>query len=155
MTTPACLRQSKKEKGKRKKSEAESSMDRPEKKNDLEERLFAFSLRVIRLYQTLTKHSETGRILGRQLLRSATSIGANYQEGQGGQSRADFVSKTSIALKESRETHYWLHLVIGSDLLPKSLIADLLDESDQIKRILGAIVSRCKLNTKKPRGNGA
>jgi four helix bundle protein len=125
-------------------------MNSPTKKNDLEERLFAFSLRIIRLHQRLVKQSDAGRILGRQVLRSGTSIGANYQEGQGGQSRADFISKTSIALKEARETHYWLRLILGSDLLPSKLLADLLDESEQIKRILGAIVSRCKQKPPRP-----
>jgi four helix bundle protein len=111
---------------------------------DLEERLFAFSLRIIRLFQKLTKHSELGRVLGKQLLRSGTSIGANYQEGQAGQSRSDFVCKTSIALKEARETHYWLRLVIAADILPAALFTDLLDESEQIKKILGAIVARSR-----------
>lgn len=114
------------------------------KPNDLEDRLFAFSLRIVRLYQKLAKHSDLGRVLGKQLLRSGTSIGANYQEAQAGQSRLDFISKTSIALKEARETHYWLRIVIGSDLVPIEMMSDLLDESNQIKRILGAIVARCK-----------
>jgi four helix bundle protein len=125
-------------------------MNSPAKKHDLEERLFAFSLRVIRLHQRLSKLPDAGRILGRQVLRSGTSIGANYQEGQGGQSRADFISKTSIALKEARETHYWLRLIVGSDLLQSKLLADLLNESEQIKKTLGAIVSRCKQKTSKP-----
>lgn len=114
------------------------------KANDLEERLFAFSLRIVRLYQKLAKQSELGRVLGKQLLRSGTSIGANYQEAQAGQSRLDFISKTSIALKEARETHYWLRIVIGSDLVPIEMMSDLLDETNQVKRILGAIVARCK-----------
>jgi four helix bundle protein len=88
------------------------------KGNELEERLFAFSLRIIRLYQRLAKASDLGRIFGKQVLRSGTSIGANYQEAQGGQSRADFISKTSIALKEARETHYWLRLVVESIAKP-------------------------------------
>jgi four helix bundle protein len=117
--------------------------------NDLEERLFAFSLRIIRLYQRLAKSSELGRIFGKQLLRSGTSIGANYQEAQGGQSRADFISKTSIALKEARETHYWLRLVVESNLLPSPMMASLLDESNQLKKILGAIVVRCRKKSKK------
>ena len=139
-----------KEKGKRKKEKSEKLMERPENKNDLEERLFAFSLRVVRLYQRLCKHSDMGRIFGKQLLRSGTSIGANYQEAQAGQSRADFISKASVSLKEARETHYWLRLVIESELVQRELIADLLDESDQIKRILGAIVARCKQKYARP-----
>ncbi len=118
------------------------------RKNDLDERLFAFSLRIVRLYQRLAKHSELGRILGRQLLRSGTAIGANYQEGQAGQSRKDFINKTAIALKEARETHYWLRLVVGSDLLPPDLVRDLACESEQIKKILGAIVVRCRKRDK-------
>ena len=123
-------------------------MDPAVKKNDLEERLFAFSLRIVKLYQKLSKQSDVGRIFSKQLLRSGTSIGANYQEAQAGQSRKDFISKTSIALKEARETHYWIRLVIGSNLLPSRLVESLLDESDQIQRILGAIVARCKKRTK-------
>ena len=115
-----------------------------QKANDLEERLFAFSLRVIRLYQKLAKLSELRRILGKQLLRSGTSIGANYQEGQAGQSRSDFISKTSISLKEARETHYWLRILAGANVIPTNLLDNLLDESDQIKKILGAIVARSK-----------
>jgi four helix bundle protein len=121
------------------------------KPNDLEERLFAFSLRIVRLYQKLSKNSELGRILGRQLLRSGTSIGANYQEGQAGQSRVDFVSKTNIALKEARETHYWPRILMGSNEFAANLLSDLLDESDQLKRILGAIVARCKQKDRKAR----
>jgi four helix bundle protein len=119
------------------------------KPNDLEERLFAFSLRIVRLYQKLSKHSELGRILGRQILRSGTSIGANYQEGQAGQSRADFVSKTNIAMKEARETHYWLRILIGSNEFAPNLLSDLLDESEQLKRMLGAIVARCRQKDRK------
>ncbi|MBI2806715.1 MAG: four helix bundle protein [Planctomycetes bacterium] len=119
-----------------------------EKTQDLQERLFAFSLRIVRLYQKLAKNSELGRVLGQQVLRSGTSVGANYQEGQAGQSRLDFISETSIALKEARETHYWLRLVVGAELLPLSLIADLLNESEQLARILGAIVARSKKKDK-------
>jgi len=77
-------------------------------KRDLCERTFRSAGRIGRLCQTLDERPGVARTLGRQLLRSGTSIGANLEEGQAGQSRADFMSKYSIASKEARETHYWL-----------------------------------------------
>jgi four helix bundle protein len=112
---------------------------------DLEERFFAFALRVVRLCQKLDQ-KPVGRTLARQVLRSGTSIGANYQEGQAGQSRADFISKCAIALKEARETHYWLRLIMASELVAPELMNDLLAEAEQLPRILGAIVSRSRAN---------
>jgi len=82
-----------------------------EKPRDIRERTFAFALEIARLCQRLEKQSGVHRTLGRQLLRSGTSIGANMEEAQAGQSRADFVSKCAIALKEARETTYWLRLI--------------------------------------------
>ncbi len=118
-----------------------------DKQNDLEERLFAFSFRVIRLCKILQGKTGVGRSLGNQVLRSGTSIGANYQEGQAGHSRADFIAKTNIALKEACETHYWLRLIAHSSLTDPSLLDNLIEEADQIKKILGAIVTRSR---KKP-----
>jgi len=74
-------------------------------KRDLRERTFRFTGRIVRLCQTLDGRPGVARTLGRQLLPSGTSIGANVEEGQAGQNRADFMSKHSIASKEARETH--------------------------------------------------
>jgi four helix bundle protein len=79
-------------------------------------------------------------------LRSGTSIGANVEEAQAGQSRADFSSKYSIALKEARETIYWLRLLKESGFLPKENRDDLLEEADEIARIIGAIIVKSKRN---------
>jgi len=106
--------------------------------------LFAFSLRIIRLCQELDRKSGVSRILSRQLLKAGTSVGANYEEAQAGQSRADFISKTSISLKEARETHYWLRLLAASEIVPVAMLSDLLEESEEISKILGSIVSRSK-----------
>jgi len=76
-----------------------------EGRRDIEERTFAFALS-ISLCQQLERKPGAGRLLARQLLRSGTSVGANVEEAQAGQSRADFISKYSIALKEIREAHY-------------------------------------------------
>jgi four helix bundle protein len=76
------------------------------KPQDIKERTFSFALEIIKFAQSMDFRNEALRTLGRQLLRSGTSIGANVEEAQAGQSRADFTSKYAIALKESRETIY-------------------------------------------------
>jgi len=82
------------------------------------------------------------------LLRSGTSIGANLEEAQAGQSRADFVSKCSIALKECRETIYWLRLMSAHKLIEADQLKRLTNEADEIRRILSTIVLRTKQNNR-------
>ena len=87
----------------------------------------AFALRIIKLYQHLQDRGE--HIISKQLLRSGTSIGANIAEGRYAQSKADFMTKYSIALKEASESRYWLELLLESGILPdsesfRSIIAD-------------------------------
>ncbi len=77
-------------------------------------------------------------------LKAGTSVGANVEEAQAGQSRPDFISKNSIALKEARETHYWLRLLIAAKILPENKLAALRDEAEELKRILGSIVVSAK-----------
>jgi len=79
-------------------------------------------------------------VLSKQLLKSGTSIGANVEEAQAGQSRADFLSKMSIASKEARETRYWLRLIRDSKILEARDVAPLLAESDELVRIISSIV---------------
>jgi len=116
----------------------------PEKPEDLAKRTFALALRIVRLCQKLQQTPGVPRAISYQLLKSGTSIGANYEESQAAQSRPDFVSKNCIALKEARETHYWIRLLIAAEILPQTLLAELLDEVDQVAKIFGAIVSRCR-----------
>jgi len=111
---------------------------------EIGERAFAFAVRVVRLCQALNRRQGVQRSLSSQLLRSATSIGANLQESKGGQSRADFLSKVSIALKEARETHYWLRLLVAVDIVPGKQLSPLLDEADQIVAILTTIVKKVR-----------
>jgi len=111
---------------------------------NLEERLFAFALRIIKLCEKLQDKPGVGRTLSYQLLRAGTSVGANYAEGQAGQSRADFISKNAIALKEARETHYWLRLLSAAEIVAPELLTGLIDEADQVARILGKIVCRSR-----------
>ena len=115
-------------------------MKNGEPKRDITDRTFSFALRVVRLCQKLDEKPGTGRSLAKQLLRSGTSIGANVEEAQAAQSRADFVCKLSIALKETRETHYWLRLLTESEILKRELLAPITKESEELAKILGAIV---------------
>ena len=111
---------------------------------DIRERSFEFAVRVVRFCRSLEHGDGAGRTLGRQLLRAGTAIGANLEEAQAGQSRADFVSKTAIALKEAREADYWLRLISASAITPADGIADLKREAEELGRIIGAIIVSAK-----------
>jgi len=113
-------------------------------KKDIYERTFDFALRITKLCQVLLEKPGAGRTIGKQLLRSGTSIGANVEEGKSGQSRADFVSKYSISLKEARETHYWLRLLAASEIPVAQGLDELLDECDELIAILTAIIKGTK-----------
>src|SRR5438132_1019804 len=107
------------------------------------ERCIAFSAEVIQQVSAL-RRTATGRHIAEQLLRSATSIGANVHEARGAESRADFIHKIQVALKEARETHYWLSVVHQSKLLPDFSIGNLSKECNELCAILArsAITAR-------------
>lgn len=107
------------------------------KENVIQEKSFQFALKVIGLYKILTAQKEF--IISKQLLRSATSIGANVQESTAAYSRKDFIHKLSISSKETRETNYWLMLLDESDLVEVEL-KEYLNDVDELIRILTAIV---------------
>jgi len=115
---------------------------------NIEERTFKFGVRIIKLCQFLEKKSWVNSILGKQLLRCGTSFGSNVEEAQGAQSRADFINKNNISLKEARETHYRLRLLAAAEIIPTSRLQPLLDESVELKRILGAIIVSAKKKAK-------
>jgi four helix bundle protein len=104
-------------------------------------------LEIFRLCHGLDSKPWSLRVLAQQLLRSGTSVGANVQEAQAGQSRADFISKYSIALKEARETLYWLRLLDASGELSNGSCEVLLREADEIARVIASII----VSTKKGR----
>ena len=85
-----------------------------------------------------------GRRVGDQLLRSATSAGANYEEARGAESKVDFAHKLQVALKEMRESNYWLRLLIRSGKVSPEIMAELLDESNQLRAILSKSVATAK-----------
>jgi four helix bundle protein len=107
---------------------------------DIQERTFDFAVRIVKLCQHLDEKQGVGRTLGRQLLRAGTSIGANVEEAQAGQSKPDFISKYSIALKEARETVFWLRLLAAAKVLPSTRLSAMQDEAQELMRIIGAII---------------
>lgn len=113
---------------------------------DVEQRTFEFSLRIVRLCKALQK-DRVGKILMNQVLRSGTSIGANVEEAQGAQSKADFIAKTSIARKEARETRYWLRIITESELQPREMMPPITQEAEEIMKIVSAIIVSARRKT--------
>ena len=109
----------------------------------VEHKSFHFAVRVVKLckYLRSTKNEYT---LSKQLLRSGTSIGANIAEAEQAQSRADFVSKMSIALKEAAETNYWLRLLQATDELSEPEFTSIYSDCRELEKMLTAIVKTAK-----------
>lgn len=118
-------------------------------KRDLEQRVLEFAVRVVRLFREVLVKDAAGRVIGIQLLKSGTSIGANVEEAQGAHSKRDFVAKMTIAQKEARESAYWLKVIAASDIVPESRIAGLRDEAEQLKLITASIVLSARRNLPK------
>jgi len=115
-----------------------------EKPQDLKPRTKAFALRVIRMYSKLPKSDTVAQVLGKQVLRSGTSVGANYREASRGRSKAEFISKIGDCLKEIEESEYWLELLVDSGCVSASDMADRLDETRQLIAIFTTIDKRSK-----------
>jgi len=105
--------------------------------NEMKQRTKAFALRVIRVTSSLSQDF-VGRRLGDQLLRSGTSVAANYRAACRARSKADFVSKLGIAEEEADESVFWMEMLVESDLIPRHKLEDLLDEADQLTAIIVA-----------------
>ncbi|HBG28305.1 MAG: four helix bundle protein [Planctomycetes bacterium GWF2_41_51] len=120
------------------------------KKNPIKEKSFKFSVRIIKLSKWLKdkNHFE----LSQQLVRAGTSIGANVEEAIAGQSRKDFIAKMSIASKEARETNYWLRLLVESGIVSEKMCNSLMNESEELIKLLTSIVKTCKEN-ENPKNN--
>ncbi|MEB3219796.1 MAG: four helix bundle protein [Nostocales cyanobacterium 94392] len=116
----------------------------------LVERTFEFAVRITKLCTYLDTQFGTPRLLSCQLFRSGTSVAANLEESRAGQSIKDFIHKQEIALKEARETRYWLKLLIKSELIEQQKVKPLLDESDELIKILAKsiITNKKKLPNK-------
>jgi four helix bundle protein len=111
--------------------------------NVIENKSFQFAIRIVRLYKFLCEEKKE-YILSRQLLRAGTSIGANVTESQQAQSKPDFVSKISIALKEASETKYWIKLLGATEYLSENQTKSILDDCVEIEKILVTILKSAK-----------
>ena len=119
------------------------------KKNVIKDKSYQFSLEIIQLYIQLYMRLREQKevVLSKQVLRSGTSIGANVEEATAAQSRKDFVAKMAIASKEARETHYWLRLLRESGIVTGIDFSNILNECEQIIKIITAIVKTTKSNS--------
>jgi four helix bundle protein len=111
--------------------------------NDLRDRTKQFALRMIKMYSALPKTIEA-QVLGKQVLRSATSVGANYREAYRGRSRAEFIAKAGDCLKEIEETGYWLELLVESGIVDKQRLEGLMTECDELTAIFVTIIRKSK-----------
>ena len=113
---------------------------------DIRKRTYQYAVRVVKLYQHLQKRGDgVGWALGKQYLRAGTSIGANVEEAQGSESRADFIHKIGIAQKEARESLYWLRLIADSRIVPDARLRPLIQETEELVAVITAIVVNTKL----------
>jgi len=112
-------------------------------KIDLRERTKSFALRVVRMFSTLPRTTEA-QILGKQVLRSGTSIGANYREAFRGRSKAEFIAKCGDCLREIEETAYWLELLVDAEIIAADKLAPLRQECDELTAIFVTIIKRSK-----------
>jgi four helix bundle protein len=115
------------------------------KENVVKNKSFAFALRIVKLYQFLTE-SKKEYVLSKQLLRSGTAIGALVREAEHAESKADFIHKLSIALKEANETEYWIELLQQSGYLNDNDFETLFNEITELLRLLISIIKSSKSN---------
>ena len=116
--------------------------------SNIEHKSFLFSVRIVKLARYLQEEKKE-YILSKQLIRSGTSIGANIVEAQQAQSRADFTSKLSIALKEASETNYWLRLLNAADYLTESEFISIITDCRELEKLLTAIIKTSRSNDQK------
>ncbi len=114
---------------------------------DLESRTKQFSLRIIRLYSSLPK-STVAQVIGRQLMRSGTSVGAHYRESRRNRSSAEFISKLEVGLQELEETKYWMELLHESKISSIEKMKGLLEETDELTSISVTCVKTAKSKRK-------
>src|SRR5437773_9971734 len=114
----------------------------PEEK-DLRQRTKEFALQIIRVFSELPKTTEV-QVLGKQMLRSGTSVGANYRDAYRGRSKAEFISKCGDSLRELEETAYWLELLVDGKIVPAERVSALRQECDELIAIFVTILKRSK-----------
>ena len=116
-----------------------------EKRKDILERTFKFGVAIIKLANFLPK-TPSGFTITNQIVRSGTSVGANIEEAQDASTKKEFIKSVSIALREARETKFWLRTATESDNLKPEITKNILNESDELIKILVAIIKKSKMN---------
>ena len=124
-----------------------------DRQQDLSIRTKAFALRIIRLYSSLPK-TTIAQVIGKQVLRSGTSVGAHYREARRAKSDADFVNKIEGGWQELDETAYWLELLGESGVVKPILLKPLLDETEELTAIFVTMAKKVKNKMKPARHNG-
>ena len=117
------------------------------KDNVILNKSFEFSVRIVNLYKYLTLQQKEF-VMAKQILRSGTSIGANSEEANAGQSKKDFIAKMSIVLKEARETSFWLRLLYQTEYIDNKMFDSLFEDCQEIIAIVTAIIKTAR-NSKK------
>ncbi len=110
---------------------------------DLRERTKGFAILVLRMYSSLPKTTEA-QVLGKQVLRSGTSVGANYREAYRSRSKAEFIAKLGDCLKELDESSYWFELLVETEIVASSNLEPLQRECNELQAIFTTIVKKCK-----------
>ncbi len=114
--------------------------------NEFKRRTKEFALRVIKLVENIPS-TPSGRIIGQQLLRSGTSVGANYRSACRGRSKADFIAKAGISLEEADESLYWMELLQEAKLIPAERLKDLMKEGNELVAILAASIKTARMKS--------
>jgi four helix bundle protein len=113
------------------------------KENIIREKSYSFAIRIVNLYKHISKNNKE-YVLSKQVLRSGTSIGAMIEEGIQAESRAEFIHKLSIALKETNETYYWLRLLKDTNYLNETEAVSILSDCEALRRLLTSIIKTSK-----------
>lgn len=120
-----------------------------EKPQDIGARSLAYAVRAIKIFQALARQRDgAARIVGKQYLRAATSIGANVEEARSAESRPDFIHKYGIAQKEAKESLYWLRLMCESGIVPRERLSPMMRETEEIYAVITAIILAAKRKLK-------
>ena len=121
------------------------------RENILKTKSYAFALRIVKLYKYLCMQKEY--VLSKQVLRSGTAVGALVSEAEFGQSKADFISKLSIALKEANETLYWLSLLKDAEYIDKKMLTSIKPEIEELIKLLISSINTAKTNLTNKKDN--
>lgn len=115
------------------------------KENVVQEKSYAFAVKIVKVCNKLMEEKREF-ILSKQLIRSGTSVGANIEEAIGGQSKRDFFAKLTISYKEARESKYWIRLLFDTGYLPEKQTKELLNDIEELLRIIGSIQKTMRTN---------